>query len=58
MFRETKQCGICDKPFGFATGGRPCFDHDHLTGRFRQAAHWDCNVKLQQVTRIGSNHFY
>ena len=42
-FRDAQVCHVCDKPLG-ADRVR---DHDHLTGRYRGAAHNVCNLALQ-----------
>ena len=41
-FKKSK-CAICDKPLS----GETVKDHDHLTGKFRGAAHNQCNLQYQ-----------
>ena len=41
-FKKSK-CAICDKPLS----GETVKDHDHLTGKFRGAAHNYCNLQYQ-----------
>ena len=50
LFNATWNCTICQKPIT-----DPTFkvrDHDHLTGRFRGAAHAGCNLQYQQTHKI------
>ena len=42
-FKLTENCYLCDSPMGVDR----VRDHDHLTGRYRGAAHCECNLKLQ-----------
>lgn len=43
-FKSAKHCHICFQKF---TGEkRAVRDHCHVTGAFRGAAHWDCNLNL------------
>ncbi|XP_053204035.1 uncharacterized protein LOC128388631 [Panonychus citri] len=48
-FREATVCHICSKPLGSDIRVR---DHDHLTGKFRGAAHQPCNLEYQVPTQI------
>ncbi|KAJ8910231.1 hypothetical protein NQ315_015923 [Exocentrus adspersus] len=50
QFDRATNCGICEKPFG--VGESKAKDHDHLTGKFRFAAHLNCNLnyKLPAIT--------
>ena len=43
-FFEAKECMMCDKKF---TNRHKVRDHCHLTGKYRGAAHADCNLKLR-----------
>ena len=36
---------ICKKVFGKKNNHRKVRDHDHYTGKFRDAAHWICNLR-------------
>ena len=48
-FKEAKFCGICKKALNNSDKVR---DHDHLTGKYRQAAHTLCNIKYQIPKKI------
>ena len=41
---QATECFICDQPFG---AERPVRDHDHLTGKYRGAAHSECNLAFK-----------
>ena len=41
--RTASRCHVCDKPLE----GDSVKDHCHITGRYRGAAHSDCNLKLR-----------
>ncbi|KAJ8917969.1 hypothetical protein NQ315_002664 [Exocentrus adspersus] len=45
QFDRATSCGICEKPFG--VGQSKAKDHDHLTGKFRFAAHTNCNLNYK-----------
>ncbi|KAJ8910527.1 hypothetical protein NQ315_013489 [Exocentrus adspersus] len=45
QFDRATNCGICEKPFG--VGESKAKDHDHLTGKFRFAAHLNCNLNYK-----------
>ena len=49
-FNSARFCGICKKPFDSESD--KVRDHDHLTGKYRQAAHKLCNIKYQIPTKI------
>ena len=49
-FWQARECGICKKPF--LRGQKKVRDHDHETGKFRQAAHNHCNLKFQKPMHI------
>ena len=44
-FQLTNSCWICDKLFD--VGDDKITDHCHITGKYRGAAHWSCNVNLK-----------
>ena len=49
-FAAAKECYICGKEFGPST--TKVRDHDHVTGRYRGAAHQSCNLKLRTQYKI------
>ncbi|KAK3101500.1 hypothetical protein FSP39_004054 [Pinctada imbricata] len=48
VFREATHCHICDDMLNHDR----VRDHCHITGKFRGAAHNDCNLKFQLTKRI------
>ena len=46
-FKEAKECYKCH-----TTVRKLVRDHDHLTGEYRGAACWDCNLQMQKPTFI------
>ena len=54
-FSKTEKCYLCDE----LLGADRVRDHDHLTGKFRGAAHNECNLKLQyRGNKHGTQSFY
>jgi len=51
-FNETRKCWICEIEFDERFPITKVRDHDHLTGKYRGAAHSLCNLQLQQTMRI------
>ena len=49
LFKESNSCWICSKPIDH--DDEKFRDHCHLTGKFRGAAHWSCNIGVV-TTRI------
>jgi len=49
-FTESTFCHICTQPFSDIKF--KCHDHCHLTGKFRGAAHMECNLQLKFKKRI------
>ena len=49
-FQLTDSCWICDKLFG--VGDDNVRDHCHITGKYRGAAHWSCNIDLKLSKKI------
>ena len=45
LFQECKNCWICKKLID--NDDEKVRDHCHVTGKFRGAAHWDCNINFQ-----------
>ena len=45
LFQESNSCWICEKLID--NDAEKVRDHCHVTGNFRGAAHWSCNINLQ-----------
>ena len=45
QFQLSNTCWICEKPID--NDNEKDRDHCHLTGKFRGATHWSCNINLQ-----------
>ena len=45
-YYNARSCYICDKPF-IELKNNKVRDHNHLTGEFRGAAHYKCNLKIR-----------
>ena len=49
-FQLAEECSLCEQPFAegaLRTEGK-IRDHDHLTGKYRGAAHYICNINCKQ----------
>ena len=51
QFQSSHTCWICEKPI--YNNNEKVRDYCHVTGKFRSAAHWSCNINLQ-LTKKGS----
>ena len=49
-FQVSNSCWICDKLFD--VGDDKVRDHCHITGKYRGAAHWSCNINLKLTKKI------
>ena len=49
-FQLSNSCWICDKIFD--VGDDKVRDHCHITGKYREAAHWSCNINLKLSKKI------
>ena len=47
-FQLAEECWLCEQPFTEGTELRKVRDHDHLTGKYRGAAHNICNINCKQ----------
>ena len=50
LFQQSNSCWICGKIIN--DDDEKVRDHCHVTGKFRGAAHWDCNINFQLTKRI------
>ena len=49
-FQLANSCWICDKLFD--VGDDKIRDHCHITGKYRGASHWSCNINLKMSKTI------
>ena len=50
LFQQSNSCWICKKLID--NNDEKVRDHCHVTGKFRGAAHWNCNIKFRLSKRI------
>ena len=50
LFQQSNSCWICKKLID--NDDEKVRDHCHVTGRFRGAAHWSCNINLQLTKKV------
>ena len=50
LFQESNNCWICGKLID--NDDEKVRDHCHITGKFRGAAHWSCNINFQLTQKI------
>ena len=50
LFQQSNSCWICKKFIDH--DDKKVRDHCHITGKFRGAAHWDCNINFQLTKKI------
>ena len=50
LFQESNNCWICKKLID--NDDEKVRDHCHITGKFRGAAHWDCNINFQLTKKV------
>ena len=50
LFQENNNCWICKKLID--NDDEKVRDHCHVTGKFRGAAHWDCNISFQLTKKV------
>ena len=48
QFQSSNTCWICEK----LIEDEKVRDHCHITGKFRGAAHWSCNINFQLTKKI------
>ena len=44
QFEKTNICWICNK---LSDNDNKVRDHCHITGKYRGAAHWNCNINMK-----------
>ena len=50
LFQQSNSCWICKKLID--NDEEKVRDHCHVTGKFRSAAHWDCNIDFQLTEKV------
>ena len=50
LFQESNSCWICKKLID--NDEEKVRDHCHVTGKFRGAAQWDCNINFQLTKNV------
>ena len=50
LFQQSNSCWICEKLID--NDDEKVRDHCHITGKFRGAAHWSCNINFQLTKKI------
>ena len=50
LFQQSNSCRIFKKLIN--NSEEKVRDHCHVTGKFRGAAHWNCNIKFQLTKKI------
>ena len=50
QFQSSSTCWICEKLID--DDDEKVRDHCHVTGKFRGAAHWSCNINLQLTKKV------
>ena len=50
LFQQSNSCWICKKLID--NDKENARDHCHITGKFRGAAHWNCNINFQLAKKV------
>ena len=50
LFQKSNSCWICKKRID--NDEEKVRDHCHVTGKFRGAAHWNCNINFQLTRKV------
>ena len=51
LFQQSNSCWICKKLID-NDDDEKVRDHCHVTGKYRRAAHWDCNINFRLTKKI------
>ena len=49
-FQSSIKCWICNKLFD--VGDNKVRDYDHIIGKYRDSAHWSCNINLKLTEKV------
>ena len=52
LVQQSNSYWICKKLIDIDNDEEKVRDHCHVTGKFRGAAHWDCNINLQLTKKV------
>ena len=50
LSQESNNCWICEKLID--NDDNKVRDHCHVTRKFREATHWDCNINFQLTKKV------
>ena len=50
LFQQNNNCWICEKLID--NDEEKVRNHCHITGKFRGAAHWNCNINFQLTKKV------
>ena len=50
LFQQSNICSICEKLID--NDNEEVRDHCHVTGKFRGAVHWNCNINFQLTKKV------
>ena len=50
LFQQSSSCWICEKLTD--NYNEKVRDHCHVTGKFRAAGHWNCNINFQLTKKV------
>ena len=53
LFQQSNTCWICKKLID--NEDEKVRDHCHISGKFRGASHWDCNINFQLTLKNSCN---
>ena len=53
LFQQSNSCWICKQLVG--NDEENVRDHCHMTDKFRDVPHWNCNINLQLTKKVHNN---